>query len=130
MKIIPFLILLLCVAGCAPQKKMANRLKDADRVIFASNVLGYEDLKTTVDGNDVSKLIHAVANGRKLNPYVSCTPESRLEFFKGAVHLVTITNCVSVFWIEHTPYEDRSGTLERLNQKRRDEYDARRMKSL
>ena len=126
---LPVLFFLLWVCGCSPQKSLAHRLKDADRVIFASNVPGYDDLKTTVTGEDVNKVIQAVANGRKLSPNVSCTPESRLEFFKGFAHLVTITNCVSVFWIDHTPYEDTSGTLEKLTQKRREEYDERRLKS-
>lgn len=111
------------------QGALTRRIKNADRVIFASNVPGYEDLNITVTGDDVSKVVQAVANGRRLSPNVSCTPESRLEFFKGSAHLVTITNCVSVFWINLTPYEDTSGMLEKLTQKRRDEYDERRMKS-
>ena len=123
------LLLLLFVVGCSPQKSLANRLKSADRVIFASNVPGYEDLTTTVTGEDVNKLVQAVANGGKLSPNVDCTPESRLEFFKGSAPLATITNCVSVFWIDQTPYEDTSGTLKMLNQKRREEYDERRLKS-
>jgi hypothetical protein len=126
-------VLLIAVAlgafyACSPQRVLARRLKGADHVIFASNVAGYEDLKTTVSGKDVSKLVQAVANARRLSPNVDCTPESRLEFFRGSAHLATITNCVSVFWIGHTPYHDTSGTLEKLNQKRRDEYDERRMK--
>ena len=129
MKTICTLAVLLCVVGCSPQKNLAHRLKGADRVIFASNVPGYEELKITVTGEVVSKLVQTVANARKLTPNVDCTPESRLEFFKGSEHLVTITNCVSVFWIDHTPYEDTSGTLEKLDQERRHEYDERRMKS-
>jgi len=127
-KTILALAALLCFAGCSPQKSLAKRLEGADRVIFASIVPGYEDLKTTVTGEDVKKLVQAVANAAKESPNVSCSPDSRLEFFKGATHLVTITNCVQLFWIDHTPYHDKSGTLEKLNQKRRDEYDERRMK--
>lgn len=124
MKLLPVaVLLLLCLCGCSPQKSLARRLKDADRVIFASNVPGYDDLKTTVTGEDVSTLVRAVANGRKLSPNVACSPESRLEFFKGPSHVATITNCVSVFWIGLTPYEDRSGMLEKLNQRRREEYE-------
>ena len=53
---------------------MANDGSGADRVVFASNVPGYEDLKTTVTGEDVNKLVQAVANSRKLSPNVDCTP--------------------------------------------------------
>jgi hypothetical protein len=128
-KTILALAVLLCLAGCSPQKDLADRLKEADRIIFASNTPGYEDLKSTVTGEDVKKIIQAIANAGKLSPNVDCGPDSRLEFFKGATHLVTITNCVQLFWIDHTPYHDKSGTLEKLNQKRRDEYDERQMKS-
>jgi hypothetical protein len=130
MKAFVALLFLLCAVGCSPQKSLAKQIKSADRVIFASNLAGYEDLKTTVTGEDVNELVQAVANGRKLSPTVSCTPESRLEFFKGSTALATITNCVQVFWIGQTPYHDTSGMLEKLNQKRRDEYDECRMKSL
>ena len=123
------LAVLLCVVSCSPQQNLTHRLKGTDRVIFASNGPGYEELKITVTGEIVSKLVQAVSNARKLTPNVSCTPESRLEFFNGSEHLLTITNCVSVFWIGHTPYEDTSGALEKLTQERRNEYDKRRMKS-
>jgi hypothetical protein len=115
---------------CSPQKTLARRIKEADRMVFACNVPGYEDLKTSFTGSDVKMLARAIADARKVSPNVACSPESRLEFFKGLAHLVTITNCVQVFWIGKAAYYDASGTLEKLNHTRRQEYDERHLKSL
>lgn len=117
-------------SGCSPQKRLAHRLKGADRVVFASNLQGDEDRTMTVTGEEVNKIVEAIANARKVDPNVDCTPASRLEFFNSSEHLLTITNCVSVFWIAAAPFEDTSETLETLEQRRREEYIFRRAKSL
>jgi hypothetical protein len=67
------------LCACSQQKRLADRVAEADRVIFASN-LGYEDLRMAFTGQEVKKIIQALANGRKLNPFgLACSPEFRLE---------------------------------------------------
>jgi hypothetical protein len=116
------LVHVVAMCGCSPQKTLAQRLKDADRVIFACNVTGYEDLTITVTGEDVNKIGQAIAAGKKEKTPIKASPSFRLEFFKGGVRLGTVTNSVGVFWIGQTPYNDSSGTLQQLYEKCREEH--------
>ena len=83
----------------SPQRALARRLKAADHVIFACNVQGYENLSTTVSGTDVRKIVSAIATAKKESPLVEASPAFRLEFFKGARRLASVTNSDLIFWI-------------------------------
>lgn len=119
MKIIPFLILLLCVAGCAPQKSLAKRLKDADRVVVTNK---QDALSILVTGAELDKLVQAISGGKKESPTVSCSPSIHIQFFKGSQQLVTLPACTQVFWIDHQPFSDATGTLEALYRRYREEH--------
>jgi hypothetical protein len=111
----------VALCGCSPQKTLAHRLAGADRVIFACIVRGCEDLRITVTGQEVNKIVRAIATGNEESPFVTASPSFRLEFFRGAEHLVTVTNSPPVFWIGQTPYNDRTGTLQKLLERCREE---------
>jgi len=126
MPVLLIAVVALCaLCGCSPQKNLAHRLKGADRVVFAGNVTGYEELSITVTGQDVNKIVQAVTAGKKVSPLVTASPSFRAEFFKGAEHLVTVTNSPPVFWIGQTPYNDTTGTLQKLYEKCREEHPPR-----
>jgi hypothetical protein len=110
------LVQAVALCACSPQKSLAHRLNGADRVIYAKN---HEDFSISVTGDEVKKIVQALASGKKESPLIAASPECRLEFFKGAKHLAAITNSVSVFWIGQTPYSDRTGTLKTLRQRLR-----------
>src|SRR2546423_12639753 len=100
---------------------MARRLKAADHVIFACNVQAYGDLKTTVSGTDVKKIVAAIATAKKESPLVEASAAFRLEFFKGAQRLASVTNSDLIFWIGQTRYSDGTGRLRSLLEKAREE---------
>jgi len=118
-KIIPVLILLLCVAGCAQQKSLAKRLKDADRVVVTNLSDG---LSISVEGAEMGRLVEAISTGKKEDPAVSCSPYLHIQFFKGNKHIVTIASCTPVFWIDKQPFSDATGTLEALTRRYREEH--------
>jgi len=93
-------------------------------VIFASNVKGYEDLSTSVRGAEVAKIVAAIAVAKKESRLVEASPAFRLEFFKGAQRLGTVTNSDLIFWIGQTPYSDTTGNLRSLLEKARAEHPA------
>ena len=121
------LVHVVALCGCSPQKTLAHRLAGADRVIFACNVTGYEDLRITVTGQDVIQIVHALETGKKESPFITASPSFRLEFFRGAEHLETVTNSPPVFWIGQTPYSDTTGTLHKLLERSREEQPPRRL---
>jgi hypothetical protein len=113
------LLLASCISSCSREQSAApqnfvQRLKGADRL----NVTGVRDpdgtVGMTVTGENLSRVIQAIASGKKEPLTITASPELRLEFYKGDGHLATITNSGIAFWIGNTPYSDRSGTFERL----------------
>ena len=114
MKTILALAVLLCVAGCSPQKDLAHRLKGADRL----NAAGVRDpegtVGMTITGTNLSNVVQAIANAQEEPRSIAASPELRLEFYKGTQHLATITKSGIAFWIRDIPYSDRSGTFEKL----------------
>ncbi len=117
MKTIPVLLFLICFCGCSPQKTLAHRLKGADRAVYACVLKDYEEVKTTVTGDDVNKVVEAIAHGRKLSRDIKAAFGFQLEFFKGSEHLATINTSGQAFWVGDTPYEDTTKTLKRLYEK-------------
>jgi hypothetical protein len=102
---------------------LAHRLKGADRAVWAGTLNGSEDVKITVTGDDLNKVIHAVTHGRKLDENLEAAPDFHLEFFKGSEHLTTVITSAGVFfWIDKTPYQDTTKTLEKLYEKAREEH--------
>ena len=114
-KMLPVLLLLVCLCGCSPQKSLAHRLKGADRIIFAW-LKEPAGTGKVITGETVSSVVQAIGTGKKC-PSVAASPDFRLEFFKGTEHLVTITNSADVFWIGNTPYCDLTRTLHKLMEK-------------
>src|SRR6266536_5186153 len=89
--------------ACSPQKTLARRLKDADRVVARHP---REDFSITITGLDVQKIVGALATGKKESPFIKAGIGLRLEFFKGSKHLDTVRTSGQVFWIGNTPYSD------------------------
>ncbi|MBI5388021.1 MAG: hypothetical protein HZA90_25435 [Verrucomicrobia bacterium] len=114
-----FLVLVVAWSGCSPQKTLAHRLAGADRVIVTNS---YDRLSITVTGEEVNKVVQAIATGRKENRDIQATPGLDFQFFKGVEHLETITTAIQVFWIARKPYIDQTGMLEALAHRFREEH--------
>ncbi len=112
------LLLLVCLTGCSPQKSLAKRLKDADRVVVTNRVGGSG---LTVTGSDVAKILSAIASGKKETLSLKAAVGNDLEFFKGSQHLETINTSSTVFWVGETPYSDTTGIFQGLAEKFRQE---------
>lgn len=111
MKMLSVWLLVICVCGCSPQKSLAKRLKGADRVVVTNT---QEGLSISITGEDVDKIVQAIASARKESRYIQATPGYWFEFFKGAEHLETVVTSGSVYWIEHTPYSDTAGAQQAI----------------
>jgi hypothetical protein len=119
-KTILVLAVLLCLAGCSPQKNLANRLKGTDRVIVTNTV---EHLSISITGDEVDNILKAFASGKKESPLIDAAVGLRLEFYKGAANLGKVETSGQVFWIGKTPYSDRTETLNGLYRRLREETD-------
>lgn len=113
-------VLVLC--ACSAQKSLAQRLAGADRVVVTNTS---EGLSISVTGADVSKIVQAIASGRKESPLVSAALGLTLEFYKGAAHLGTVNTSYTVFWVGNKPYSDTTGTLTALHERFRQEHPPR-----
>ena len=76
----------------------------------------------TLTGDEVNKLVQAIATGKKLRPFLAATAYLQFEFYRGTEHLQTITTSVQVFWIGEKAYRDPTGTLEALTMRYREEH--------
>lgn len=108
------LVLLLCVVGCSPQKDLARRLKEADRVIVTNS---FEDHSITVTGEDVDRLVQVIASGKKASPLIKSGPVFNLEFFKGTQHVETVAASTFLFMVGNDPYLDTTKTLQSLSER-------------
>lgn len=104
--------------GCSPQKTLARRLHDADRVIATYRQEGFS---ITVQGADVQKLVQAIAAAKKENPDIKSGVGLRLEFYRGPELLTTVATGNWIFVIDQKFYSDTTGTLEALWQRYREE---------
>lgn len=109
-------MLVVFVTGCSANKSLAHRLKEADRIVVINPRDG---LSITVTGEEVDRVVKAIASGKKEPPTIEATPDLDFQFFKGTKRLATVTNCVMVFWVGPNAYSDRTGTLEALEAKYR-----------
>lgn len=112
-KIFSVLLVLLCVCGCSPQKSLAKRLKAADRVVVANT----KGLSFSITGEELDKIVQAIAAGKKESPLIDAAVGLQLEFYKGSEHLGTVITSDQVFWVEKTPYSDTTETLKGIYQK-------------
>ena len=73
-------------------------------MIFASNVSGYDDLKTTATGEDVNKIIQAIAGGTKR---ASTFNSIAAQLFSVGNRLVSgetaIATCAAMFLLAPVP---------------------------
>jgi hypothetical protein len=124
MKAISAVLLLLCLCGCSPRGDLLRQTKGADRAVVASITEGYEDVKTTVTGDDLKKLIDGIAASRKVSErgLDAAPPDLRVEFYSGSERLVAMTNGIQIFWIGGMPYEDVNKTMEKLYERARREH--------
>lgn len=117
-KMLQVLIFALWVCGCSSQKTLAKRLEGADRVVVTNN---FDGLSVSITGEEVSKLVQAIAASKKESHHITATPGHRLEFFKGTEHLTTVTTSYQVFWVKQMPYVDTTETLKTLYDRIRDQ---------
>jgi len=113
-KMLPALLLLICVCGCSPQKSLAKQLKGADRVVVTNTVRG---LSISVTGTNVDMIVKAIAASKKESPLIDAAIGLRLEFYKGTNHIGTVDTSYEVFWVGKTPYSDTTETLKGICQK-------------
>ena len=111
--VLPLLMVAGMLCGCAPQKNLAHRLKGADRVV-AANTKG---LSFSITGEEVDKLVQAIAASKKESPLIDAAVGLRLDFYKGTGHLGTVITSDQVFWVEKTPYSDTTETLKGIYQR-------------
>lgn len=116
-RIILALLALVSALGCSPNKTLASRLKEADRVVVVNP---RNNVSITVTGEEVGKIVKAIATGKKEPPNIAASPDLDLQFFKGDERLATVTTSLTVFWVEHDAYSDQTGTLEALEAKYRE----------
>ncbi len=106
------LVVVVGLCACSPQKSLAHRLADADRVVVTNQ---YDKTSISITGEEVQEITKALAASKKISSDGLCsTPEHRLVFFKGTNHLITVSTSYLIFWINQTPYHDKSGTLSAL----------------
>lgn len=113
------LVVLVCACGCSPNKNLARSLKEADRVVVTNS---FDGLSITVTGKEVNRMVKAIASGEKLPPSIAASVDFNLQFFKGTEHLATLPTSVMIFWAGDKAYSDRTGTLEALKAKYREEH--------
>ena len=77
MKTLPVLFFLICVCGCSPQKSLAHRLKGADRVVVANT----KGSSFSITGEEVDKIVQAIAAGKKESPLIDAAVGLQLEFY-------------------------------------------------
>jgi len=105
--------------GWSPQKRLAHRLKNADRVVVTYPADGFS---MTVMGEEVNKVVEAIAAGKKESPLVEATPYLQFQFFRRDECLDRVTTSAQVFWIGHKAYTDPTGTLEALMYRYREKH--------
>jgi hypothetical protein len=108
-KIFIALLGLIFACGCSPNKTLAHRLKDADRVIVTN---AFDGSGITITDEELAKIINAIAAGEKEPPSIAASVDFNLLFFKGTNFLVSVPTCLAVFWAGDHAYKDRTGTLE------------------
>lgn len=103
------LVLVVTLCACSPQKSLARRLAEADRVVVTNP---QDKTSITISNEEVQKLVKALKASEKIaSEGLSTTPGHPLDFFKGTNHLVTVASSDFIFWIGQTPYHDKSGVL-------------------
>ena len=113
------MVLVLALGGCSAQKSLAQRLAGADRVIVTNTSDG---LGITVTGEQVKKVVEAIATAKKESPVVTAAVGLSLEFYKGVEHLGTVIAAYEVFVVDHEPYRDTTGTLKAIYERYREEH--------
>ena len=115
------LVLIAALSGCSPQKTLAPRLNQADRVL----VLRPDDGVTmTLAGEETRDLVAAVKSAKKIKTEGLCaTPGYTLVFYNSTVHLATVpTGADVVFFIADEAYHDQSGTLRKVGERFREKH--------
>jgi hypothetical protein len=102
MKMLPVLFLLLFVASCSPQKSLANRLKEADRVVI-TNVIDHSSISVT--GTDAEKIVQAIATAKKNTSGAKAVVTMELKFYKGREDLGVIESWGPGFSVKNAPYD-------------------------
>jgi hypothetical protein len=111
------LIVIIGVCACSqredaqgPQKALARRLTEADRVIFSNSFNNREIL--TLSNKEVTTIVRALKASEEISPNVEAALGYALVFFRGTNHLATVESSQTIFWIGDRAYRDSSGTLE------------------
>ena len=121
-KMLPVLLLALWVCGCSPQRNMAHRLAGSNLVVVTNTADGFGILIT---GEEVSKIVQAIAAGKKESRFIAAAVGLRLEFYQGTQHLENVVTADEVFVIDQKPYRDTTGTLKALYERCRGEHRSR-----
>jgi hypothetical protein len=103
----------------SPQRALVRRLKGADRVVVTYPSDG---LSIAVAGREVDKVLQAIASGKDEGSLDKASPYLEFRFFRGSEHLATVETSGGLFWIGHRIYDDRTGTLNALTYRYREEH--------
>ena len=105
--------------ACSPQKNLARRLKDADRVVITYPSDGFS---ITITNEEVKRVVQAISVGKKENPLINATPYLQFQFSKGSEHLQRVTTSSQVFWVGNQAFSDKTGTLQDLTARWHEEH--------
>jgi hypothetical protein len=110
MALLLFVLFCAC-SGNQDQQKLTSRLTQADRVIVLNSRNG---LTKTLKGEELARIVRAIGASEKTGAEGLCaTPGYTLVFYTaGGVHLATVPTSGVVFWIDKTPYWDKSGAVQ------------------
>ncbi len=115
-------LLLIAVAGfcgCSRQRTLARQIANADHLVV-SNV--FDGFTISIKGEEAKRVVEAVSTARKeSDPGLSTCRELRIEFFQGTNALGTVEACHALIGIDRMHYIDRTGVLEALSEKLRQE---------
>jgi hypothetical protein len=116
--------LLLIVAaqlcGCTQQKALTRQIATADQIIVSNIWTGFT---LSMKGEEAKQVVQAVSTAKKeSNPGLSTCRELQIAFFQGTNFLGAVESCrLLIIGINHTTYIDRTGIMETLSDKLREE---------
>src|SRR5438067_1701498 len=112
-------VLVMVAFGCSRQKRFANRIAVANRVIVSNCAYGFT---ASLNSQDLSNLVRAVSSARKERPFVDAGLELWIGFFNNTNALGAINVSSRIFAIEGESklYADATGTLEGITRRFRE----------
>ncbi|MBE0544647.1 MAG: hypothetical protein IH623_25180 [Verrucomicrobia bacterium] len=114
-----FLAAILGFSGCSHQKTVVHDIANTDHVVI-SNV--FDGFKISIEGEEARRVVRAVAAAKRENdPGLSTCRELRILFFHGNNFLGSVEACRAIIGINRKSYIDKTGVMETLADRLRQE---------